>query len=105
MSATPPDVDAVMAYIGTGLSYDRDEIGASLASETLAQARVCNIPDEPSYPADLATALCRRVARALQMKSKPLGYEPGAEGGLSYISAYDSEIRRLEAPFRKRPIR
>ena len=94
-----PDITAVKDYLGPDHSFSDAEITSSLASEALAQTRVCKIPTE--FPADLATALCRRVARALQMKSKPLGYEPGIEGGLSYISANDSEIKRLEAPFRK----
>lgn len=98
-----PDTDAVKAYIGSSASFTDDEIATELAAETLAQAHACTIPGEAGdqYPADLAKALCRRVSRALNMRYKPLGYEPGLEGGLSWISARDSEITRLEAPFRK----
>lgn len=102
---TAPDVDAVKAYLGPDHSFSNEEITGALESETLAQQRVCRIPTEVDYPADLATALLRRVTRALNMKYKPLGYEPGGEGGLSYISARDSEIHRLEAPFRKLVLR
>jgi hypothetical protein len=102
-----PDVDGVKAYLGAGHSFTDDEIQASLDSEAVAQSRVCRVPGgaEDPYPADLATALCRRVARALQMKSAPLGYQAGLDGGMSYISSNDPEVRRLEGPFRKRPIR
>jgi hypothetical protein len=108
---TAPDRDAVKDYLGPLSSFQDAEIDAELAAETTAQARVCRIPADPDpddpqpYPPDLAKALCRRVARALNMRAKPLGYEPGLDGGLSYISANDSEIRRLEAPFRRRPVR
>lgn len=108
---TAPDLAAVKVYLGSSSSYEDDEITAALATETVAQARVCRIPAdadpaEPQpYPADLATALCRRVNRALTMKERPLGYQAGIEGGLSYISGKDPEIQRLEAPFRKRGIR
>jgi hypothetical protein len=108
---TAPDRAAVKAYLDPSSSWPDDQIDAELAAETVAQARVCRIPADPDpaspqpYPADLAKALCRRVARALNMRQKPLGYEAGLEGGLSYISANDSEIRRLESPFRRRPVR
>lgn len=80
-----------------------EQVLRTIASEQAAQARVCRVPDP--MPADLLSALCRRVARALQMQAKPLGYETGAEGGISFISARDPEIRRLESPFRKRGVR
>lgn len=102
-----PDLDAVDDYLGTDHSFTEDEITTARSAEIVAQLHVCHVPGEDAdpYPDDLGTALCRRVARHLNLKYKPLGYEPGLDGGLSYISANDSEIRRLEAPYRKRAVR
>lgn len=107
---TAPDRDALKLLVDLSTFTDA-EIDAELPVETAAQARVCRIPADPDplvpqpYPADLGKALARRVARALNMRQKPLGYEAGLDGGLSYISANDPEVRRLESPFRKRPVR
>lgn len=109
---TAPDIDQVKAdYLDPSHTFTDEEIQFALDSETLAQARVCRIPADPDplvpqpYPADLATALCRRVVRAINMKRNPLGYQLGIDGGISYIGARDSEIQRLEAPYRKWAIR
>lgn len=105
---TAPNLDDVKAYLGVDHSWTDAEIERSLAAETLAQSRVVNVPadadplDPQPYPKDLAEALCRRVARALNMKANPLGYVFGVEGDASFISANDPEIKRLETPFRKR---
>lgn len=68
-------------------------------AEGAAQTRVCRIPDE--YPADLAEALLRRIAHTLAAENIPLGVQAGDEGGLR-LSANDPEVRRLEAPFRRK---
>lgn len=107
---TAPDKDDVEAYLGADHSWSHAEIEAALASETVAQAHVVNVPadadplDPQPYPDDLAIALCRRTVRALNMKANPLGYVFGVEGDASFISAHDPEIKRLEAPYRKRRV-
>lgn len=69
------------------------------AAEGAAQSRVCRIPDP--YPPDLAAALLRRVAHSIAAENVPLGVQAGDEGGLR-LSANDPEVRRLEAPFRRK---
>ena len=107
---TPPNSADVKSYLGTGHSWSDAEIGAALASETVAQVHVVNVPADADplaprpYPNDLTTALCRRTVRALNMKANPLGYVFGVEGDASFISAHDPEIKRLEAPYRKRRV-
>ncbi|WP_062208832.1 phage gp6-like head-tail connector protein [Demequina oxidasica] len=101
---TAPNLDDVKAYLGEDHSWTDDEIENALASEMVAQAHVVNVPADADYPDDLTTALCRRTVRALNMKANPLGYVFGVEGDASFISANDSEIKRLEAPYRKRRV-
>lgn len=81
-----------------GSSYDETTVVApALATERAAQARVCNVPaEEEEWPSDLAEALCRRVARNIALAHLPIGSEA--------YEAAQREIRRLEAPFRKRPV-
>jgi hypothetical protein len=101
-----PDLAAVKTYLGANNTWTDTEISAALATETAAQARVCRVPaSDAAWPADLATALCRRVHRNLAIKALPLGYTAGIDGGISWIGSNDAEIRRLEAPFRKRAVR
>ncbi|MGV8967196.1 MAG: hypothetical protein ACOH2F_13045 [Cellulomonas sp.] len=102
---TAPNLDDVKAYLGVDHSWSDGEIESALASETVAQAHVVNVPVDPQpYPDDLTTALCRRTVRALNMKANPLGYVFGVEGDASFITANDPEIKRLEAPYRKRRV-
>jgi len=110
-----PDVTAVMGYLSaaSGLTPDRDKVSAALAAETASQARRCQIPqdltdpDNPvdDYPADLSEALCRRVAANLANRGLPLGVQTQVAefGGVSTrIGGLDREVRRLEAPYRKK---
>lgn len=104
---TAPTKEQVKEYLGPDFTGTLEEIESALPAEIAAQGHVCRIPGAAGdpYPPDLAAALCRRVGRHLNMKTRLLGYEPGIDGGLNWISANDSEIRRLEAPFRKRAVR
>jgi hypothetical protein len=98
---TIPDLAAVKAYLGTETTRSDAEISSALAAEIAAQARVCNIG--AVYPADLAEALKRRVQRNLYMRGLPSGLQTVAteSGALGIKLGADSEINRLEAPFRK----
>lgn len=108
---TAPDLNAVKAYLGPDSGESDGDISAALAAETVAQAVVCRFPADPespasplAYPADLAEALKRRVARNLAMKRLPLAVQQSiSELGSSAIrlGSTDPEIRRLEAPHRK----
>jgi hypothetical protein len=99
-----PDLIAVKAYLGDSSSYSDGEVSNALAAEQAAQAAVCKVPD--TWPANLAEALKRRVARNLYMKSLPSGLETAAsEAGVATVRVgSDPEIRRLEAPHRKRVV-
>ena len=101
---TATTLAALKVYLGPDQTYTDEEIGEAWAAESAAQQRVTD-PSRFGYTEDLRAALYRRVARHLVLKYKPLGYEMGADGGLSYISSHDSEIRRLEAPYRVMPVR
>jgi hypothetical protein len=108
---TAPDLAAVKAYLGTNSGESDADISAALAAEVVAQAAVVRFPADPAppasplpYPADLAEALKRRVARNLAMKRLPLAVQQSMnEFGSSAIrlGSTDPEIRRLEAPHRK----
>lgn len=94
-----PTADDVVDYLD-GSSFPVEVVGDALAAETAAQSRVCRIPDP--YPADLAEALCRRVARNLAMRGTPLAVPVGdSEGGPAVLPGRDPEVRRLEAPWRR----
>lgn len=96
-----PDLTAVKTYLGADTGWSDDEISSALAAETAAQARVLRIPE--SWPADLAEALCRRVARNLAMRQMPLGSSASiSEVGFGvHRPGMDIEVRRLEAPYRR----
>jgi hypothetical protein len=97
-----PTAEDVETYLGE-TSYSSDEIGAVLAAEQAAQAARCRVPaDDAAWPADLAEALKRRVARNLALRSLPLAELQGdAEIGVFTPRVVDSEVRRLEAPHRR----
>ncbi|WBQ02945.1 hypothetical protein [Kribbella sp. CA-293567] len=100
-----PDLDAVKTYLGADTQYEDADITAALTSEAAAQASRCRVPgDAATWPADLAEALCRRVARNLAMRGLPLGLVVNAvddgESATTRVGA-DIEVRRLEAPWRR----
>jgi hypothetical protein len=111
--AAAPDITAVQAYLtAQGASWDETAVTSALTSETAAQRRACRIPQDltdplnpvDDYPADLAEALCRRVAANLANRALPLGVQVQvAEFGSSQarVGGLDREVRRLEGPFRK----
>lgn len=103
-----PDLDAVKAYLGTDVSWSDEDIEAALVSETAAQYRVVRVPLDLDgfldYPADLAEALCRRVAANLANRALPLGVQANmseAAVQTTRVGGGDREVRRLEAPWRR----
>jgi len=107
-----PNLEAVQAYldsIGAGSSWTEDQITEALNAEIANQARICRVPvatveePDPDYPADLAEALKRRVARNLALRPLPLGIQTTMtpEGASQLRIGFDYEIRRLEGPLRK----
>lgn len=101
-----PDLTAAKAYLGpSAAGFGDDQISAALATETLAQKSVCRVPldqdENESYPADLAEALLRRVARNLAVRNVPLGVQTTPLGEVLRFSSSDPETRRLEAPYRR----
>lgn len=113
---TPPDIDTVLTYLGETDSDDERKatIEAALATEIVAQRKVVRAsafgtdPESPlppvAYPADLAEAVCRRVARNIALRNVPLAVlQSDAEGGPTATPGKDPEIRRLEGPHRRLP--
>lgn len=101
---TSTDVTLYLAGIDPQQAIDTTAVTDALAAEKAAQAKRCRVPlDTEDWPADLAEALCRRVARNLAARPLALGFVPSVDpnGGASYLSSNDPEVRRLEAPYRK----
>jgi hypothetical protein len=108
-----PDIDACELYLGA-TSWDTTEVQSALDAETVAQANVCRIPTvtDPDtlvvtldYPAALLEALYRRVAHNLALRGLPLGVQASITDGAvatTLVGGTDAEVRRLEAPYRKR---
>jgi|WetSurSiteA1Bulk_404760.scaffolds.fasta_scaffold04978_5 hypothetical protein len=99
----PPDLQAVKDYLGDTSETDATIAGA-LAAETAAQARRCTIPAD--FPADLAEALLRRVARNLAARAVPVATFTSFEGGgtSARVPTKDAEVARLEATFPRLPV-
>lgn len=104
-----PTTEETTAYLAdSGSSWTPEQIAAAYAAEKAAQASVCKVPaDADPWPADLAEALFRRVAHNLALRALPLGVAPSITDGAIAIArpgGTDAEVRRLEAPYRKRPV-
>lgn len=95
-----PALADVKAYLGAN-SFADTEITDALAAESAAQRRFCRVPAD--YPADLAQALKRRVARNLALRGLPLAVLRGdADGGdATVLPGQDPEVKRLEKNWRK----
>jgi hypothetical protein len=88
-------------------------IDEALATETAAQLRRCTWPTDPATGddlpdtdvPDLVEALKRRVQRNLAMRPLPLALvtDGGADQPVR-LGGTDPEVRRLEAPFRRRVV-
>jgi hypothetical protein len=104
---TPPDLAAVKEYLGIEADDNtRDaSVSEALAAEAIQQRRAVRksaFGAGTEYPADLALALKRRVARNLSLKGLPLAVLQGdAESGPMVLPGRDPEVRRLEGPYRR----
>lgn len=101
---TDAQVVAYLRAIDSQAAIDTDVVSGALLTEKANQANRCRVPaDDAEWPADLAEALCRRVARNLAARAHVLGFVPSMDpnGGATYLNAHDPEIKRLEAPYRK----
>lgn len=98
-----PTLEQVRAYLSTngGTSQEDATIQEALDAETVAQRRQCRIP--ASYPADLAEALKRRVARNLAARAVPIAQITSFDGGnvANRVPRTDYEVLRLEGPYRR----
>lgn len=93
---------ALRSYLGAAADqWDDDELGSALAAETADQANKLRVPTV--VPAGLDEALKRRVARNLAMRKVPLGIAV-SEVEATQVRALDPEIKRFEAPYRRRDL-
>lgn len=97
-----PTEQEVTAYLGQ-TSATEEEIADAYAAEKSDQANRCRVPaDDAAWPASLAQALKRRVARNLALRGLPIAVLQGdAESGSLVLPGSDPEVRRFEAPYRK----
>jgi hypothetical protein len=97
-----PTIDDATEYLGVCSATDV-MIQDALDAEAAAQAAKCKTG--PTYGADLRQALLRRVARNLALRGIPLAVLQGdSESGSTVLPSADPEVRRLEAPHRKRKV-
>ncbi|MGC4940949.1 hypothetical protein [Kribbella sp. DT2] len=99
-----PDLTAVATYLGDDALWNTEEVSAALLAEEAAQSSVCRVPSTPEdWPADLAEALCRRVAANLARRNLPLGLNVAMGEATVQTTRVgtDQEVRRLEAPWRR----
>lgn len=111
---TPPLITDVLDYLGDDSSWGDPAVEAAFAAELAAQAAVVRFPADPEppaeplpYPADLAEALYRRVAHNLALRALPLGVQASITDSAvatNFVGGTDAEVRRLEAPYRKRVV-
>lgn len=100
-----PSMQDVQEYVGfTDSGWGSADIESAYLAEKSAQANVCLVPaDDSPWPADLAEALCRRVAANLAVRALPLGVQASMTEmaiATSRVGGGDREVDRLEAPYR-----
>lgn len=98
---------SLKAYLKTGATAWSDaELTAALATETSAQlskVQVAAAIAAGDFTA-IDEALCRRVQANLARRALPLGITNASGDGEQpvYLPGTDPEVRRLEAPWRRR---
>lgn len=104
MALTPPSLVEITEYLGDSHSWGSEAIAQAYAAELGAQADVCRLPADGSYPPALVDALGRRVAHNLAVRDLPLGVQATVSDmavATRSVGGLDPEVRRLEAPHRK----
>lgn len=87
-------------YLGEH-SWSSDQLTDALNTEAAAQRARCRVG--AIYPADMREALMRRVQCNLARRAYPLSItNGGGETDSVFLPGNDPEVRRLEAPYRKR---
>jgi len=103
-------LDDLRAYLGPagaeGGRLSDDTLTGVIAAETSAQARKCRVPTDLATEPDLYEAMLRRCQTNLARRALPLGLTEASSdsGQRSYMPTADPEVKRLEAPFRRRPV-
>lgn len=104
MALTPPTAAEIVEYLGDSHSWGLDAIQSAYEAELNAQADLCRLPADGSYPPALVDALGRRVAHNLAVRDLPLGVQATVSDmavATRQVGGLDPEVRRLEAPYRK----
>jgi len=99
---TPPTVAAVRAWLQVPASVMPDEqLAQVIDAEATLQALACRVPDVDPGPSALVQAIYRRAGREVAARGVPLGMI-GADNeyGPTRLSRWDSEVDRLEGPYR-----
>lgn len=100
----------VTAYVAaTGLTAAEGNLTAALLAEAGDQSNRCRVPAEHEdyMVTPLLEALCRRVAHNLAVRPLPLGAQmlvTDAAAVATPVGGHDPEVRRLEGPYRRKPI-
>lgn len=95
MTVTPPDVDAVLEWLGaSGAPPSQALVADALAVALLEQSQV-NVIDP--YTEALRYAALRRTARILAARPHTLGTIDAGDFGTLRLSRWDAEIQSAEA--------
>lgn len=98
----------VFLYVGSGDTFTWNGAAWVYVGPTdLPRPDGFVIPGVPFYPDDLTEALCRRVAVNLAIRALPLGLSSAmseAYVSQSRVGGGDREVKRLEAPYRRRSV-
>ena len=104
---TPTAADVTAYLQSAGLPVPTAEVLASaIAAEIAAQNKAVVVP-EGGHTADLIEALCRRVAHNLAVRPLALGVQvqlTDTNVASNQVGGLDAEVRRLEAPYRRRVV-
>lgn len=100
------DLANLKAYLGEAdaSQWSDAELSGVISSEAAAQRRRIKPLADPADEPDLYEALMRRCARNLAMRKYPLGVMASGGDEGTRVAGADPEIRRLEAPWRRRVV-
>ena len=101
-------VKAYLAESDPDHSWPEGQVTSAFNAERAAQAHACVVPPvtvpEEEWPADLVSALGRRVQHNLALQALPLGLQTAmGEAGVAMrnVGGKDAEVERLEGPYRR----